>query len=134
MRPAVSLLYTTTVLSALGQALGLWSHSKPLSLQERASIWGLPDCASTCVTSSFGGCNSIDVECICKNKEFLDNLGCCMSKACSTKDQDGMQCTVTRCYSSTNIKQLPSALQITFARPIKLAIFPLLRHASRQMQ
>jgi hypothetical protein len=94
MRPAVSLLYTTTVLSALGQALGLWSHSKPLSLQERASIWGLPDCASTCVTSSFGGCNSIDVECICKNKEFLDNLGWCMSKACSTKDQDGMQCTV----------------------------------------
>jgi hypothetical protein len=93
MRPAVSLLYTTTVLSTLGQALGLWSHSKPLSLQERASIWGLPDCASTCVTSSFGGCNSIDVECICKNKEFLDNLGCCMSKACSKKDQDGIRYT-----------------------------------------
>jgi hypothetical protein len=90
MRPAVSLLYTTTVLSALGHALSLWSHPKPLSLQERASIWGLPDCASTCVTSSFGGCNSIDVECICRNKEFLDNLGCCMSKACSKKDQDGM--------------------------------------------
>jgi hypothetical protein len=95
MRPAVSLLYTTTVLSVLEQALGLWSHPKPLSLQERASIWGLPDCASTCVTSSFGGCNSIDVECICKNKEFLDNLGCCMSKACSKKDQDGMEYEVT---------------------------------------
>ncbi|KAH0285092.1 hypothetical protein M436DRAFT_57542 [Aureobasidium namibiae CBS 147.97] len=77
-----------TSLSAATQALSLWSHPKPLSLQERASIWGLPDCASTCVTSSFGGCNSIDVECICKNKDFLDNLGCCMSKACSKKDQD----------------------------------------------
>ncbi|KAI4730096.1 hypothetical protein E4T49_02037 [Aureobasidium sp. EXF-10728] len=88
MRPAVSLLYTTTVLSTFAQALSLWGHPKPLSLQERASIWGLPDCASTCVTSSFGGCNSIDVECICKNKDFLDNLGCCMSKACDKADQD----------------------------------------------
>ena len=89
MRPAVSFLYTATVLSTLGQALSFWGHSKPLSLQERASIWGLPDCASTCVTSSFGGCNSIDVECICKNRVFLDNLGCCMSKACDKADQDG---------------------------------------------
>jgi hypothetical protein len=134
MRPAVSLLYTTTVLSTLGQAFGLWSHSKPLSLQERASIWGLPDCASTCVTSSFGGCNSIDVECICKNKEFLDNLGCCMSKACSTKDQDGKQCPLTCCCSRTNINQLPSALQTTSVRPTKLAISLLLRHANLQMQ
>ncbi|KAI5237113.1 hypothetical protein E4T42_09253 [Aureobasidium subglaciale] len=76
MRPIISLLYTATVLSTLGQAFSLWGHSKPLSLQERASIWGLPDCASTCVTSSFGGCNNIDVECICRNREFLDNLGC----------------------------------------------------------
>ncbi|KAI4828098.1 hypothetical protein E4T44_09855 [Aureobasidium sp. EXF-8845] len=109
MRPAVSLLYTTTVLSTLGQALGLWSHSKPLSLQERASIWGLPDCASTCVTSSFGGCNSIDVECICKNKEFLDNLGCCMSKACSKKDQDAAIGFANNFCQAYKVSDLPTA-------------------------
>ncbi|CAD0111245.1 unnamed protein product [Aureobasidium uvarum] len=113
MRPAISLIYTATVLSTLGQAFSLWSHSKPLSLQERASIWGLPDCASTCVTSSFGGCNSIDVECICKNKDFLENLGCCMSKACNKADQDvsdlptAATCKSTDAAKTTDQKTTP---------------------------
>ncbi|KAG9557360.1 hypothetical protein KCU71_g10055, partial [Aureobasidium melanogenum] len=109
MRPAFSLLCTATTLSTLGQALSLWGQSKPLSLQERASIWGLPDCASTCVTSSFGGCNSIDVECICKNKEFLDNLGCCMSKACDKADQDAAIGFANNFCSAYKVTDLPTA-------------------------
>ncbi|KAI5241455.1 hypothetical protein E4T43_05444 [Aureobasidium subglaciale] len=109
MRPIISLLYTATVLSTLGQAFSLWGHSKPLSLQERASIWGLPDCASTCVTSSFGGCNNIDVECICRNREFLDNLGCCMSKACSETDQAAAIGFANNFCSAYRVSDLPSA-------------------------
>ncbi|CAD0084402.1 unnamed protein product [Aureobasidium vineae] len=109
MRSSISLLYMATVLGTLGQAFSLWGHSKPLSLQERASIWGLPDCASTCVTSSFGGCNSIDVECICKNKDFLENLGCCMSKACDKADQDAAIGFANNFCSAYKVSDLPTA-------------------------
>ncbi|THY14246.1 hypothetical protein D6D02_04379 [Aureobasidium pullulans] len=109
MRPVITLLYTTTVLSTFGQALSLWGQSKPLGLQKKASIWGLPDCASTCVTSSFGGCNSIDVECICKNSAFLDNLGCCMSKACNKADQDAAIGFANNFCSAYKVSNLPTA-------------------------
>ncbi|THX01850.1 hypothetical protein D6D13_08672 [Aureobasidium pullulans] len=109
MRPVITLLYTTTVLSTFSQALSLWGQSKPFGLQKKASIWGLPDCASTCVTSSFGGCNSIDVECICKNSAFLDNLGCCMSKACNKADQDAAIGFANNFCSAYKVSNLPTA-------------------------
>ncbi|KAK6002334.1 hypothetical protein QM012_001972 [Aureobasidium pullulans] len=109
MRFTVSILFIVAALSIPGQALNLWGQSEPLGLQERASIWGLPDCASTCVTSSFGGCNSIDVECICKNKEFLDNLGCCMSKACDKADQDAAIGFANNFCSAYKVTDLPTA-------------------------
>ncbi|RCI15507.1 hypothetical protein L249_3546 [Ophiocordyceps polyrhachis-furcata BCC 54312] len=53
---------------------------------------GLPPCAKDCVTknmsgSGVGGCPSADIGCICKNKDFLNNIACCLAKACKPEDQ-----------------------------------------------
>ena len=56
-----------------------------------ASIWGLPNCASSCVTSSFGGCSQIDIECICQNTAFISSLTCCVAKSCDDDEQAGIQ-------------------------------------------
>lgn len=53
-----------------------------------AQIPGLPDCAASCVGDSFGSCNGLDVKCICSSTEFIGGLACCVSKACSTADQE----------------------------------------------
>jgi hypothetical protein len=133
MRLSLTILTTTTALSAFTSALSLWGggggssssnsntrSDNPLSLQERASIWGLPDCASTCVTSSFGGCKSIDVECICKNTEFLSSLGCCMSKACDEADQQGRNNIF---FSSSFFSSFLSRLFYSFFQSMKLMFF-----------
>ena len=61
-----------------------------LSALATAQIPGLPNCAASCVNDSFGSCGSLDVGCICSNKELLAGLSCCVSKACSKEDQDSM--------------------------------------------
>ncbi|RDA85378.1 hypothetical protein CP532_6402 [Ophiocordyceps camponoti-leonardi (nom. inval.)] len=53
---------------------------------------GLPACAKDCVSknmsgSGVGGCPSTDIGCICKNKDFLNNIACCLDKACQPDDQ-----------------------------------------------
>lgn len=53
-----------------------------------AQIPGLPSCAQSCVTS-FGGCNQVDVKCICSNKPLLTTLSCCVSKQCDAQGQAG---------------------------------------------
>lgn len=59
-----------------------------LSALAAAQIPGLPNCAANCVGDSFGSCGSLDVQCICSNKELLSGLSCCVSKSCSKEDQD----------------------------------------------
>jgi len=52
-----------------------------------AQLQGLPSCSKSCVGTSFGGCGTLDVKCICSNKSLIDGLACCVSTACDTADQ-----------------------------------------------
>ncbi|EKG14570.1 hypothetical protein MPH_08251 [Macrophomina phaseolina MS6] len=47
----------------------------------------LPTCAQACVGTDFGGCSTLDVRCICSNKELLTGLACCVSTGCDAEDQ-----------------------------------------------
>ncbi|GME62752.1 CFEM domain-containing protein [Neofusicoccum parvum] len=48
----------------------------------------LPTCAQKCVGTDFGGCSTVDVKCICANKELLTGLACCVSTGCNAADQE----------------------------------------------
>ncbi|KAK5008178.1 hypothetical protein LTR28_004315 [Elasticomyces elasticus] len=52
------------------------------------TVPGLPACAGTCVGSNLGGCQQIDVACICKNTNYIQSLSCCVAQSCSQADQD----------------------------------------------
>lgn len=58
-------------------------------LAQGGSIPGLPQCAQGCVTD-YGGCNQVDVECICTNKPLLEKLSCCVSQNCDEAATEGM--------------------------------------------
>lgn len=47
---------------------------------------GLPSCATSCI-SNYGGCNQVDVKCICSNTQLLETLSCCVSQKCNADDQ-----------------------------------------------
>ncbi|KAB2571564.1 putative cfem domain protein [Lasiodiplodia theobromae] len=47
----------------------------------------LPQCAQSCVGTDFGGCSTLDVECICNNKDLITGLACCVSTSCDAADQ-----------------------------------------------
>lgn len=53
-----------------------------------AQIPGLPTCAQGCITN-YGGCNQVDVKCICSNKPLLATLSCCVSQNCDAQGQAG---------------------------------------------
>ncbi|KAF4581032.1 cell wall protein [Ophiocordyceps camponoti-floridani] len=63
------------------------------SLAAAQDLGGMPACAKDCVSkymggSSVAGCQAADIACVCKNKDFLNNIACCLSKACKPEDQD----------------------------------------------
>lgn len=58
-----------------------------------AQIPGLPDCSQTCITD-YGGCNQVDVKCICSNTKLLEKLSCCVSQKCDAKGQAGTRWTI----------------------------------------
>ncbi|KAM0486954.1 hypothetical protein ACHAPX_000221 [Trichoderma viride] len=63
------------------------------ALAAAQDLSGLPSCATGCVTkfttgSAIGGCQQLDIGCICKNADFLNGIACCLADACSKSDQD----------------------------------------------
>ncbi|UKZ66577.1 uncharacterized protein TrAtP1_007749 [Trichoderma atroviride] len=63
------------------------------ALAAAQDLSGLPTCATGCVTkfttgSAIGGCQQLDIGCICKNADFLNGIACCLADACSKSDQD----------------------------------------------
>ncbi|PHH72076.1 hypothetical protein CDD80_4802 [Ophiocordyceps camponoti-rufipedis] len=63
------------------------------SLAAAQDLAGMPACAKDCVSkymggSSVAGCQPADIACVCKNKDFLNNIACCLSQACKPEDQD----------------------------------------------
>lgn len=63
---------------------------------------GLPSCAANgCVTSDYGGCEALDIECICTQGDWIAGLACCVSTACDAAGQEGMldeHCTFAASY------------------------------------
>ncbi|KAI7159090.1 hypothetical protein KC349_g4413 [Hortaea werneckii] len=53
----------------------------------QVDISNLPSCAYGCVTN-LGGCNQLDITCICSDTELISGLACCVSKECDPEDQD----------------------------------------------
>ncbi|KAL7786222.1 hypothetical protein V8C37DRAFT_392934 [Trichoderma ceciliae] len=54
---------------------------------------GIPSCATGCITkfttgTSIAGCQQLDVGCICKNADFINDIACCLSSACDKAGQD----------------------------------------------
>ena len=49
---------------------------------------GLPECAIECVGDNLGGCNELDVTCICSDDALLSNLSCCLDNLCNRSDQE----------------------------------------------
>ncbi|KAF2212536.1 hypothetical protein CERZMDRAFT_105968 [Cercospora zeae-maydis SCOH1-5] len=73
-----------------------------------AQIPGLPSCAQGCITN-YGGCNQVDVKCICTNQPLLETLSCCVSKNC---DQTGIDAVIKFADSlcgSYGVTTLPKA-------------------------
>jgi len=52
----------------------------------------IPKCADPCVNeattgTSIAGCAPLDIGCVCKNKDFLNNVACCLAAKCSKAEQ-----------------------------------------------
>ncbi|TQV90545.1 Extracellular membrane protein, 8-cysteine region, CFEM [Cordyceps javanica] len=50
----------------------------------------IPKCAQDCVGkflsgSSIAGCSLIDYKCVCSNKDFLNEIACCLAPVCDDK-------------------------------------------------
>ncbi|CAK3844084.1 Hypothetical predicted protein [Lecanosticta acicola] len=76
---------------------------------------GLPSCATSCI-SNYGGCNQVDVKCICSNTQLLETLSCCVSQKCSSDDQKKVvQFADTLCgsYGVTTLPQAASCAAAT---------------------
>lgn len=60
-----------------------------VTISSAATVPGLPSCAGSCVGTDFGGCGTLNVQCICSNTALIASLACCVSTACDAADQEG---------------------------------------------
>ncbi|KAI6785589.1 uncharacterized protein J7T54_005923 [Emericellopsis cladophorae] len=68
----------------------------------------VPRCAAPCIEQAItgneiGGCGQFDIECICSNDDFLQNMACCLEDSC---DDSGKAAAVTfaqQVCSSVNV-------------------------------
>ncbi|KAF2148246.1 hypothetical protein K461DRAFT_282672 [Myriangium duriaei CBS 260.36] len=70
-----SFVYTAV---AIASALAVQAAAPP----------GLPDCTANCIDSTYGGCGSFNIKCICGSSTWIAGLACCISKVCSPADQE----------------------------------------------
>ncbi|RDA96088.1 hypothetical protein CP533_5775 [Ophiocordyceps camponoti-saundersi (nom. inval.)] len=76
---------------------------------------GIPSCAKDCVNKSMtgsgvAGCGLADVSCICKNKEFLNSIACCVAKACKPDDQNKTIAVAKQLCSAAGV-QVPDKVE-----------------------
>ncbi|KAK5990750.1 hypothetical protein PT974_09020 [Cladobotryum mycophilum] len=53
---------------------------------------GVPKCAAPCIAkytvgNQIAGCKQLDIGCVCKNSDFLDQVACCLADACDAAGQ-----------------------------------------------
>ncbi|KAL2130669.1 hypothetical protein VTI74DRAFT_6109 [Chaetomium olivicolor] len=77
----------------------------------------LPPCAENCangfLTNGIGNCSNGDVACICKNKEFLGSIACCLAGVCSQADQNQAVGFASRLCVGVGVTDLPTAVSCT---------------------
>ncbi|KAL2139704.1 hypothetical protein VTI28DRAFT_4837 [Corynascus sepedonium] len=73
----------------------------------------LPTCAQSCASSflsgGIGDCGR-DVKCICSNKEFIDEIACCLAGDCSASDQDKAVSVALNLCKGAGVTDLPSSV------------------------
>ncbi|EME39382.1 hypothetical protein DOTSEDRAFT_107276, partial [Dothistroma septosporum NZE10] len=71
-------------------------------------IPGLPSCAQSCITN-YGGCNQVDVKCICTNTSLLETLSCCVSQKCDAAGTAAVIKFADSLCGSFGVTTLPTA-------------------------
>ncbi|KAL3472804.1 hypothetical protein BJX99DRAFT_234945 [Aspergillus californicus] len=61
------------------------------------------DCATGSIPSE---CSLIDVECICAERSFIDNMACCVGQSCEAEDQGGMSDLLLTYLRRSSIERL----------------------------
>ncbi|KAL4779095.1 hypothetical protein BJX76DRAFT_365521 [Aspergillus varians] len=71
---------------------------------------GLPSCAQACATGSIPSeCSLIDVECICAERSFINDMACCVAKSCEAKDQAAALDFANGICGGAGITELPKS-------------------------
>ncbi|PNY29141.1 Uncharacterized protein TCAP_00941 [Tolypocladium capitatum] len=75
-------------------------------------LGSIPACARDCVAqfvtgSGIAGCKAADIACVCKNKDFLGSIACCLAKVCSQDDQNKTVQYATQLCNASGV-QVPS--------------------------
>ncbi|KAE8152117.1 hypothetical protein BDV25DRAFT_151595 [Aspergillus avenaceus] len=71
---------------------------------------GLPDCAKDCATGSIPKkCQNIDVACICGDKNFINDIACCVSTKCSSEQQEAVIKFANQICSGAGVNDLPKS-------------------------
>ncbi|KXX81589.1 GPI anchored CFEM domain protein C [Madurella mycetomatis] len=78
-----------------------------------AQLDRLPTCARSCATemlaSDIGGCGA-DIECICGNDQFLDDIACCLVDDCDEAAQSTAVSVAISLCSGFGVTDLPTAV------------------------
>jgi hypothetical protein len=57
--------------------------------------------------STFAGCDVRDVACVCASQQFIFEISCCISKSCSSGDQESTSDFATNLCSQVSIPGTP---------------------------
>ncbi|KAK8255077.1 hypothetical protein HDK77DRAFT_21427 [Phyllosticta capitalensis] len=68
----------------------------------------LPPCAQGCVGNDFGGCQTLDVACICGNKPLIAGLACCVSLRCNLEEQNNVIDFANKLCKPRGVNDLPT--------------------------
>lgn len=74
------------------------------------SLSDIPSCAKSCgVGTTPDSCGKMDVQCACKDPEYVANTACCVSKECSADDaKSALEFTQKLC-SRVGVNDLPKS-------------------------
>ncbi|KAL4914031.1 hypothetical protein BDW62DRAFT_149970 [Aspergillus aurantiobrunneus] len=81
-----------------------------LSSVAAQGMTGLPSCAQDCATGAIPSqCSLIDVECICAERSFVDDMACCVGQSCAPEDQDAALDFANGICGGAGISDLPQS-------------------------
>ncbi|KJZ78365.1 hypothetical protein HIM_02403 [Hirsutella minnesotensis 3608] len=81
----------------------------------QSQLQGIPPCARECVSKSISGpnvagCAVADIACVCRNKDFLNNIACCLAGVCKQEEQEQTVKFATQLCGASQV-QVPSKVE-----------------------